>query len=85
MTGRRDDPNSRANRRRAAKAAGLRTYDPGFPCKYEHAVERFTSSDECVECDRLRKLKESPEDLRAPLGHLLADWTPVVVKWERRA
>lgn len=83
--GRPCDPNSRSGRRRAAKAAGLLTYDPGKPCKHNHECDRYTSADTCIECDRLAKLRGSAEEPRPPLGHLLSDWAPVLMQWERRA
>lgn len=85
MTRRRGSPDSRPGRRRAAKLAGQATYDPGTPCRLGHPAGRYTSSDTCIECDRLAKLRGTPDEPPTPLGHLLADWTPVLIHWERRA
>ena len=37
-----------------AKALGLNRYFTGVPCKYGHVVERWSSSCECVRCNKLR-------------------------------
>jgi hypothetical protein len=51
-----------------AKAAGLKRYFTGKPCKRGHVAERFVSSADCTECnlERLRaRKKTNPEKVRA--------------------
>lgn len=38
----------------SAKAAGLKFYSTGKPCKYGHVPERLVSTGQCRECERLR-------------------------------
>ena len=40
--------------RAEAKAAGLKRYFKGVPCKQGHLAERLVSTKHCVECDRIR-------------------------------
>ncbi len=37
-----------------AKAAGVKSYFTGKPCKYGHVARRTTCSGSCMECNRLR-------------------------------
>ncbi len=51
-----------------AKAAGLKRYFTGEPCKHGHIAERFVSSCGCVECTRamtLRWSKNNTAEIRA--------------------
>lgn len=44
---------------KTAKEAGERHYSTGKPCRNGHTALRFTSSRQCMECQRLRTLKYS--------------------------
>jgi len=37
-----------------ARAAGLKQYDPGRPCKHGHHANRYVGNNDCVECSRIR-------------------------------
>lgn len=57
---------ARANLTRAIASMGMaRTYTPSKPCKHGHK-ERFVSTNNCVECDRLAQIKhkERRKELR---------------------
>lgn len=43
-----------AERRRAARAAGAKTFDPGVPCIHGHMCNRRTDNGICVQCTRDR-------------------------------
>ena len=43
--------------RKEAKKAGIPRYFTNKPCKHNHIAERYTCNHECVECDKVRKLK----------------------------
>ena len=43
--------------RAEAKEQGLKRYFTGKPCKHGHAVERYLSTGQCVECARERRAK----------------------------
>ncbi|MCR4319756.1 MAG: hypothetical protein NUV74_05395 [Candidatus Brocadiaceae bacterium] len=47
-----------------AKAAGLKRYFTGGPCKHGHVAERYVSSRACAECTHARQ-KANPEKHRA--------------------
>jgi hypothetical protein len=49
--------------RSEAKAAGLKRYFTGKPCKYGHVTERQVSSGRCMRCDVLKNAA-SPEENR---------------------
>lgn len=48
--------------RAEAKAAALKRYFPGTPCKHGHIAERLTSNGTCLECCRLKQLKNYHEN-----------------------
>lgn len=48
--------------RAEAKAAGLKRYFTGFPCKYGHVAERATVNGLCHECSRLKQIKNYHEN-----------------------
>ncbi len=53
-----------------AKAAGLKRYFTGEPCKHGHVCERYTKSGICVECsaqNRRQWGREHPDKVRAGL------------------
>lgn len=39
-----------------ALAAGWKVYHPGFTCRLGHDSPRYTSSSNCVECHKIRKI-----------------------------
>lgn len=53
--------------RSEAKAAGLKRYFTGQPCKSGHVVARITDSGSCVECRSIKKRGKS-DTYRAGLG-----------------
>jgi 5-methylcytosine-specific restriction endonuclease McrA len=44
-----------------AKAQGLKRYCTGDPCKHGHVAERLVSDYACVECSRLKAIRERPK------------------------
>lgn len=44
--------------RAEAKAAGYKRYYPGTPCKHGHVAERSTVNGSCMECGRLKTVRE---------------------------
>jgi 5-methylcytosine-specific restriction endonuclease McrA len=48
--------------RAEAKAAALKRYFPGTSCKHGHVAERLTVNGSCLECCRLKRLKNYHEN-----------------------
>lgn len=48
--------------RKNAKAAGITRYFTGKPCPHGHIAQRMTSGTACVECVRLRRLRNPDEN-----------------------
>lgn len=48
--------------REAAKAAGLKIYDAGWPCKFGHTEGKYVSTYKCVKCTRIRTEKHYNEN-----------------------
>lgn len=51
--------------RAEAKAAGLKRYFTGEPCKYGHVAEVQVSSNGCCECNKIKKKAKYQENLEA--------------------
>jgi 5-methylcytosine-specific restriction endonuclease McrA len=51
--------------RKAAKAAGLKTYFTGKPCKRGHIGPRYVSRGNCVQCDNRRNRESYRNNLEA--------------------
>lgn len=48
--------------RRTARAAGVKRYFTGKPCKYGHVAERFTSTGNCIACEGAPARKSYKKD-----------------------
>jgi len=56
--------------RENARAAGLKRFFTGKPCKFGHACQRYTGDSKCVECHRLNKkirYHQDPDKSRAQM------------------
>src|SRR5262245_40411136 len=62
--------------RQDAKAAGLKRYFLGTPCKNGHVAERFVSDCKCVVCknDRLKEKYANDPEWRAYRSEYYAQW-----------
>lgn len=65
-------------RKAEAAAAGLKTYDPGQPCKNGHYAHRFISNNGCAECLKIqsRKYHKKNRDRRLECMRELAKQNP---------
>jgi hypothetical protein len=57
--------------RTVARAAGLKRFFTGRPCKHGHLSERYVSTGSCIACLHGASTGSTPEDLRAQAAALL--------------